>query len=566
MLFSDTSHMTEVAPDPIKVPFAYAQVTLNKVDYIELKAQAKQWRTQWQRTRKREQEALGQIKRMTIEHSREIAAFQTQVDTLKNQLAEMQHLVFGRSTEKKSTSSRKQEKQTRSSSRPKGQQRGHKGHGRTTVTTLPVITETLDLEESQKHCPDCGLPFKPFGTEDSDVVEVEVKAHIRRCHRHRYLKTCKCEKTPAITTAPGPAKLIRKGKLGISVWVEILLHKYAFGIPIARQLKDFNLRGLPLAQGTVTGGLKIIKPLFKPVVEAIREKVIHDEQWHADETRWMVWSDEGAKKHWLWVFLTSTAVYYSVDDTRSASIPKSLLCESNGVLICDRYSAYKCMARDNQDVFLAFCWSHVRRDFINAERGTDGLKTWSIAWVKRIGRLYHLNHQRLSHLDEPEEFQKYDVALKTHLGNMTTWCDEELARPKLKEPCRKVLTSLQNHWKGLILFADHPEVPMDNNAAENSLRSPVVGRKNYYGAGSDWSGELTGWLFSVFMTLNLWNINPWFWLSEYLQACAENERKAPEDLTEWLPWLMTDERLQSLRNHSPPDEVHTSTHNSHEIH
>ncbi len=95
---------------------------------------------------------------------------------------------------------------------------------------------------------------------------------------------------------------------------------------------------------------------------------------------------------------------------------------------------------------------------------------------------------------------------------------------------------------------------MDNNTAVRSLRSPVVGRKNYYGAGSEWSGELTGWLFSVFMTLNLWDINPWFWLSGYLQACAERGRKAPEDLADWLPWLMTDERLQSLRNHNPPEE------------
>ncbi|MCL6268734.1 hypothetical protein M3P05_02065 [Sansalvadorimonas sp. 2012CJ34-2] len=103
---------------------------------------------------------------MRVEHAREIAAFQSQVDTLKSQPADMQHLVFGRSTEKKSTAARKQEKQTCSSSRPKGQQRWRKGHGRTTVTTLPVVSETLDLEESQKHCPACGLPFKAFGMED----------------------------------------------------------------------------------------------------------------------------------------------------------------------------------------------------------------------------------------------------------------------------------------------------------------------------------------------------------------------------------------------------------------
>ncbi|MTI15148.1 IS66 family transposase [Sansalvadorimonas verongulae] len=318
-------------------------------------------------------------------------------------------------------------------------------------------------------------------------------------------------------------------------------------------MQDFCLRGLPLAQGTVTGGLKVIKPLFEPVVEAIRERVSRANQWHADETRWMVWSDEkGAAKHWLWVFLSSTAAYYSVDDNRSASVPKGLLSESNGVLVCDRYSAYKCLARENQDVFLAFCWSHVRRDFINAERGTDGIKTWSATWVRRIGRLYHLNHQRLGCLNDNEEFSKHDNALKGHLSNMAKWRDEELARPKLKKQCQKVLTSLQNHWEGLCLFAAYPEVPMDNNAAEQSLRSPVVGRKNFYGAGSDWSGELTAWLFSVFMTLNLWDINPWFWLSEYLQACAKNDREAPNDLADWLPWLMTDERLESLRNHNPP--------------
>ena len=131
---------------------------------------------------------------------------------------------------------------------------------------------------------------------------MEVQA--RRYHRCRF---CPCEKTPAITTAPSPAKLIRKSKLGISVWLEILLHKYAFGIPVARQLQGLRLQGL--AYDTVTGGLKIIQPLFEPVIEGVREKVKQDEQWHADETRWVVWSDEGSEKHWLWVFLTRTAAY-----------------------------------------------------------------------------------------------------------------------------------------------------------------------------------------------------------------------------------------------------------------
>ena len=111
------------------------------------------------------------------------------------------------------------------------------------------------------------------GTEDSDVIEIEVQAHIRRYRRHRYQKTCQCPETPGIIAAPEPAKIIRKGKPGVSVWVEILLHKYAFGIPVNRQLQDFRMRGLDLSQGTVTGGLQAIKPLFEPI-EVIKERVI----------------------------------------------------------------------------------------------------------------------------------------------------------------------------------------------------------------------------------------------------------------------------------------------------
>ena len=52
------------------------------------------------------------------------------------------------------------------------------------------------------------------------------------------------------------------------------------------------------------------------------------------------------------------------------------------------------------------------------------------------------------------------------------------------------------------------------------MRGPVVGRKNYYGSGALWSGEFTATLFSLFHTLELWQINPHTWLTEYLSACA----------------------------------------------
>jgi len=119
---------------------------------------------------------------------------------------------------------------------------------------------------------------------------------------------------------------------------------------------------------------------------------------------------------------------------------------------------------------------------------------------------------------------------------------------------RKVCQSLLNHWDGLALFVENPQVPLDNNLAENTIRGPVNGRKNYYGSGSLWSAELATSLFSTFKTLPLWGINSRHWLTAYLNACAKNGGKAPMDVTPFLPWAMSEARRNELAQ-SPPSRL-----------
>ena len=123
---------------------------------------------------------------------------------------------------------------------------------------------------------------------------------------------------------------------------------------------------------------------------------------------------------------------------------------------------------------------------------------------------------------------------------------EELSDPKLRQPCRKVLESLQEHWTGLIRFVDDPRIPMDNNASERAGRGPAVARKNFYGSGSLWSGRLAATMFSLFATLAHWKLNPRLWLTWYLESCAAAGGKAPEDIQPFLPWNLSAERRAAL--------------------
>src|SRR5262249_60736999 len=91
---------------------------------------------------------------------------------------------------------------------------------------------------------------------------------------------------------------------------------------------------------------------------------------------------------------------------------------------------------------------------------------------------------------EAAAFAAADQELRAAVAAMAQAAATEQAQPDLAPACRKVLESLTLHWEGLAVFVEHPEVPMDNNAAERAERGPVVGRKTYYGSGAVWAGQL----------------------------------------------------------------------------
>ena len=194
-------------------------------------------------------------------------------------------------------------------------------------------------------------------------------------------------------------------------------------------------------------------------------------------------------------------------------------------------------------------WAHVRRDFIAVANERDDQLPWAEQWLADVATLYRLNKERLEVRDEATPYAVADAALRAQVQAMQQRWERELAQeqPKLPAACTKVLRSLRNHWDGLTLFVENPDLPLDNNQAERALRGPVVGRKNYYGSGAQWSGELSATLFSLFHTLERWQINPRTWLTEYLRACADAGGRVPEDYARFLPWNRPAARLLPVR-------------------
>jgi transposase len=439
--------------------------------------------------------------------------------------------------------------------RKRGQQKGNPIPKRRNYSHLPVLTEERVLPGEEAHCSCCGKPFSPGGyEEDSEIIEVEVKAYRRRIRRRRYLRTCSCPHLPTVVAASIAPRVLPHSPLGISVWVQILLDKYNYARATHKQLDDLRSHGLDLASGTVIGGLKRLAPLFAPVYDKFGERSREQGLWNADETRWPVFQVIAGKvgnRWYVWLFESADCVVFTLDKGRGHDVPENHFGEkARGIVVVDRYAAYKAMKHVKEGrLRLAFCWAHQRRDFLDVEKSWPKLSAWAVGWLGRIGELYKLNHERLQEKAKSQAFKEKDERLRQAVEEMHESMEAQRQEQTLHPAKRKVLQSMQEHWEGLTVFVDNPQVPMDNNASERTLRIAALCRKNYYGSGSEWSGKLAVWMFSIVATLKKHRLNPRKWLTAYLQACAEAGSKAPEDVDKWLPWNLSAEQKKDMAQH-----------------
>jgi transposase len=495
---------------------------------LELRQQAGYWKS-------RHRDALDRV-----------AALEQTVQQLEGEKRQLQADLFGRRSEARSGNDRTNDlddpqADSQKTRRDRGQQPGNPGPKRRDSSHLPAREKFVELPSERCVCPCCGLPLLRLSdTEDSEQIEIEVSAYRRVIHRRRYRRTCTCD-GPITRTAPPPPKLIPKGRYGISVWVEILLDKYFSYRPTERLLASWRLLGLDLAPGTVTAGLERLEVLLRPIDEALKQRNSRGDLHQGDETRWRVFiALEGKEGYgwWLWVVSGSDTVIYLLDASRSHTVPEDhFRAGSRGVLVVDRYAAYKAMRWVKDGVLvLAFCWAHVRRDFIRVGKGWPELKTWALQWLRSIRVLYQRNDRRLAVQKDATAFGEADGRLRQVVTEMKAQMETELAGADLATPCRKALESLQEHWTGLTRFVDDPRIPMDNNASERRARGPAVARKNFYGSGSLWSGQQAAAMFSIFATLSLWGLNPRRWLTWYFERCAAAGGKVPQDIQPFLPW------------------------------
>jgi len=479
----------------------------------------------------------------------QIKTYQERISELESELSLFRDQVRGTGN-KEGLDFSEDQLQKRKRRKKGGKKPGAKG-GRLVHTELPAVDDEVELPEDQRRCQDCGLLYEPMNvSEDSEIIDWEYRLVRIRRRRHKYHRSCQCSGSPLILTAPSEPRAMPRSKYSDRFWIEVLVNKYACQIPTevtCQLLAGHGLLGI--RPQTLCAGTERIASLLEPLSEAIETHNLEPSLNQADESSIRVFAD-GSHREYFYQYTTIDTVVCKHTASRSGTeIADYLRAGNTKHLVSDRHSLYKSSAvKALTWLVICFCWVHARRDFIKIGRYQRGHRTWAMGYLRIIRRLFRLNRQRCKALakDNDQRFSRYDRQLREKLEELRQSAEKELTIENLVDIRRKPLKSLLKHWSGLIVFVDHPEVPMDNNRPERNWRDLARFRRNCYGVFSNKFARVTAQLMTVMMTLKTNRISLVPYLQEYFKACAEAGGQAPASLEGLLPWALSPEIEQRV--------------------
>ena len=393
---------------------------------------------------------------------------------------------------------------------------------------LPRIERHHEIKES--HCA-CGQALKRIGEEVSEQLDcVPAQFFVVRHIRGKY--ACACCQT--IQAAPMPAQMIDKGIAASGLLAQVTVAKLDDHLPLYRQTEIYARSGVHIARSSMAQWIGVCGLRLAPLADALKEFILAHRVIHADETpvALLAPGKGKTKKAYVWVYRTTNftaqrAVYYDFCKDRSGEHPRRVLHEFTGTLVSDDYAGYHALHR--RGVVAAFCMAHARRKLFEAHE----LNGSAIAGqaVTLIAKLYEIEREARE-LDPDARKLLRQLRAKPIADALHAWLTSKRQTLAKADATAKAIDYSLSNWSALTRFLDDGNVPIDNNAVENSVRPLAIGRRNWLFVGSQQAGERSAVLLSLIESAKLNGHDPWAYLKDLFDRLPTLKQR---DLAQLLP-------------------------------
>lgn len=355
-----------------------------------------------------------------------------------------------------------------------------------------------------------------------------------------------------IIRAGRPADLFRNSLATPSLLSLITVNKYAKHLPLDRQSKEMEQFGIRLGTNTLANWMIRSSEMYLSLLyDELHKQLISDSHVvHADETPFEVVGDgrDACAKSYMWVYRNGSCdsshpiVLFDYQPTRKTDHPDEFLKDYEGILVTDGYQVYHSLEKKRKGLMVARCWVHAKRKFAELVKTLDPDKTEGIIAAeatKRISKLFQLDN-KFDDLSPDERLKQRQLTLKPRVDKFFAWAKESVSRLPAESHTAKALQYSINQEQFLKVFLDDPDVPMDNNRAEQAIRPFTIGRKNWVIINSPAGASASAVLYSLIETAKVNHVQLFEYFDYLLTELANHTNDKKKDfLQDLLPWSET---------------------------
>ena len=435
--------------------------------------------------------------------------------------------------------------ETATRQRPKKRQ----GKREEDLSGLPVVVieHSMPEEELEELFGKDGfkqLPDEVYHRYGFTPAKVEVEEH--------HVKVYAGKKTDEIVRAPHPESLLKGSLVSPSLEAAVMNAKYVNAVPLYRQEQEFERYGLHISrQNMANWTIQCADRYLAVLYDYLHEKMYGYHVLQADETPVLVNKDgrPAGAKSFMWVYRTGRMyidrpiVLYEYQKTRNASHPREFLKDFSGICVTDGYQVYHTIENEREDLKIAGCWSHARRRFDEAVKALPKAKqkdSRAYLALTMIQAIYR-EEKLLKDLPAEERRIRRQLSVRPLVEAYFTWAKDNAPKVPQKSKTWEGFNYSINQEKYLKVFLDDGEVPMDNNAAEQSIRGFCIGKKNWVMIDTVAGAKSSAIIYSIAETAKANSLKPYdyfeYLLTEIPKHLDDTGRSFLDDLLPWSPNL-----------------------------
>jgi transposase len=400
-------------------------------------------------------------------------------------------------------------------------------HGRRPLPKdLPREPRVYVLTEAERRCPECGEDRTKIGEEHSEQLDYRPASLFVIDHLRCTYACPRCE--GQVITAGKPPQPIDKGLPGPGLLAHVATEKYVDHLPLHRQERRLARQGVELSRSTLCDWMAGTAGILEPLYGLMKAMILLCGTIHTDDTTVKVRDTRRKVKATgrLWAYLGDHRHPYNVFDftmSHKRDGPSRFLRGFRGFLQADAFSGYDGIYAGGGVVEVG-CNAHARRKFIEAQTSDPARAATALAHYRE---LYAIEKEIKAEIakspPDADEATRAAIRLRARQEKAVSvwvafWKWLEAERPDVlpKSPLSGALGYMENNKEALQRYTSSGYLSIDNNVAEQHMKTIATGRKNWLFTGSEAGGKTMAILFSVVSSCQRHGHDPFVYLRDVL--------------------------------------------------